>query len=132
LHAGGANFFTLAFPDPNRPLTRRLDRSGLTEFTSAAACFWMRAYLFVADHPYFCRTDGNGNFTLPQVPAGHYELVCWHPNWRERGHDRDPESALLSRLYFQAPVELVRQVEVTAGATVTASFALTTANFNKP
>jgi hypothetical protein len=132
LHAGDANFFTLAFPDSDQPLTRRLDRSGLTELTSAAGYFWTRGYLFVADHPYYCCTGGNGNFTLPQVPAGHYELVCWHPNWRERTHDRDPESALISRLFFQAPVELVRQVEVTAGATVTASITLTTADFNKP
>jgi hypothetical protein len=129
LHAGGANFFTLAFPDPDQPLTRRLDRPGLTELSSAAGCFWMRAYLFIADHPYYCRTDSQGNFTLPQVPAGHYELICWHPNWRKQGHDRDPESALISRLYFQAPVELERQVEVSAGATETVSFTLTAAAF---
>jgi hypothetical protein len=70
--------------------------------------------LFVADHPYFCRTDFEGRFTLEQVPEGRYELVCWHPNWHERSHDRDPESALIQRLYFAEPLELVRQIEVPA------------------
>jgi hypothetical protein len=129
LHGGGANFFTLAFPDPDKPLARRLDRPGLVELSSAAGCFWMRGYLFVADHPYYCRTDSQGRFTLPQVPAGNYELVCWHPSWTEQGHDRDPESALICRLYFAPPVEIVRPVRVQAGAMQMVEFTLNEKSF---
>src|SRR5262249_7479941 len=66
LHAGGAAFFTLTFPDPDRPRTRRLDQPGVVELTSAAGYFWMRGYLFVDDHPYYVRTDTDGRFRLEQ------------------------------------------------------------------
>jgi hypothetical protein len=112
LHVGGANFFTLMFPDPDRPLSRPLKENGVVELTSAAAYYWMRAYLFVDDHPYYARTDSEGGFALEQVPPGRYELVCWMPNWQEARHERDPESGLITRLFFQPPVTLVETVEL--------------------
>lgn len=112
LHAGGAAFFTLAFPDPDRPRTRRLSAPGVVELTSAAGYFWMRGYLFVDDHPYYIRTDAEGRFRLTDVPPGRYEAVCWLPDWREERHERDPETSLVFRLFFRPPLEVVRPVEV--------------------
>jgi hypothetical protein len=112
LHVSGASFFTLMFPDPDRPLTRPLKENGVVELTSAAGYYWMRAYLFVDDHPYYARTDKEGRFSLEQVPPGQYEVVCWIPNWQEARHERDPETGLITRLFFQAPVTLVQKVEL--------------------
>jgi len=112
LHAGGAAFFTLAFPDPDRPRTRRLANRGLVELTSAAGHFWMRGYLFVDDHPYYVRSDAEGRFRLTNVPPGHYEVVCWRPDWREERHERDPESSLVTRLFFRPPLESARPIQV--------------------
>ena len=112
LHVGGANFFTLMFPDPDHPLFRPLKENGLVELTSAAGYYWMRAYLFVDDHPYYVRTDREGRFSLEQVPPGRYEVVCWIPNWQEARHERDPESGVITRLFFQPPVILVQKVEL--------------------
>lgn len=39
---------------------------------------WMRAYLHVFDHPFFVVTDGQGSFSIPDVPAGRYTLKAWH------------------------------------------------------
>ena len=100
------------FPDPDRPLTRSLNEKGVVELTSAAGYYWMRAYLFVDDHPYYARTDKEGRFSLEQVPPGKYELVCWMPNWLEARHERDPESGVITRLFFQPPVALVQKVEL--------------------
>jgi hypothetical protein len=100
------------FPDPNRPLARPLKENGVVELTSAAGYYWMRAYLFVDDHPYYARTDKEGRFSLNQVPPGRYEVVCWMPNWQEARHERDPESSLVTRLFFQPPVTLVQNVEL--------------------
>jgi len=114
LHAGGAAYFTLAFPDPDKPRRRRLDNKGVVELSSAAGRFWMHGYLFVDEHPYYTRTAADGRFQLTDVPPGRYEVVCWLPDWREERHERDPETSLVTRLYFREPWETVRPVEVQA------------------
>ena len=112
LHAGGATFFTLTFPEPDQPLSRPLCDKGWVELSSSAGWYWMRAHLFVAEHPYYTLTDGHGNFELSQVPPGHYQLVCWMPNWHEAAQTRDPESALVTRVTFHRPMELQQEVVV--------------------
>jgi hypothetical protein len=129
LRAGGAAFFTLAFPDPDDPLSRRLNENGVVELSSAAEYFWMRAYLFVDEHPYYCRTDAEGRFKLEQVPAGNYELVCWLPNWHEHSHDRDPETTRFSRWYFAAPLEMTQPVSVRSGVTCNIGYSVSAGAF---
>src|SRR5208282_2597082 len=90
--------------------------------TSGLDYFWMRAYLFVDNHPYYVRTDAEGRFTLRQVPPGHYQVVCWMPNWLEDHHERDPESALVARLVFRPPVEWTQEAIVGKGASCSVSF----------
>jgi len=122
LHLNGAAFFTFAFPDPDQPLRRKLTQAGHIECSSAAGYFWMRAHLFVDDHPYYTRTDSHGDFVLEQVPPGTYELACWLPNWIEQGRDRDPETALTLRLRFRPPITLTQRVTVPANGVVDFTF----------
>lgn len=110
LQARGAAFFSLAFPDANDPCSRRLDRRGLVELTSGCGHFWMRGWLFVDDHPYYTHTDAKGRFTLPNVPPGQYELICWLPNWREAARELDAETTQICRLTFRPPVEIAQSV----------------------
>jgi hypothetical protein len=115
LHASGAAFFTLAFPDPDDPCARRLTTNGVVELTSAAGHYPMRGYLFVDEHPYYTRTDAQGRFVLEQVPPGRYEVVCWMANWIEARHERDPETNIVTRLFFRPPLEHIQTVTVPAG-----------------
>ena len=39
---------------------------------------WMRAYVFVMDHPYFATTDAQGRFRIEGLSAGEYTLEAWH------------------------------------------------------
>ena len=39
---------------------------------------WETAYVSIFDHPYFAVTDGNGNFSIPDVPSGNYTLEVIH------------------------------------------------------
>jgi hypothetical protein len=131
LHAGGVEYFSLTFPAPGQPRERTLNRCGLVELSSGIGYFWMRAYLFVDDHPYYARTDRLGNFTLTGVPPGNYELVCWLPSWREARHDRDPESRLISRLTFQPATELRRALTLGSRETRQAPFSFSLSQFSR-
>jgi hypothetical protein len=129
LHADGAEFFTLAFPDPDQPLSRRLRQRGLVELSSAAGYCWMRAYLFVDNHPYYSRTDAQGRFVLERVPAGNYEVVCWVPNWKKARHEREPETALIIRLFYQPPMERTQAVALRARENREVNFAVAAKEF---
>jgi hypothetical protein len=131
LQARGAAFFALAFPDPGEPCTRRLTRPGVVELSSPAGYYWMRAYLFVADHPYYTRTDAAGRFTLPRVPPGEYEAVCWLPDWRTAGRELDGDTGQVSRLTFRPPAEVARPFRVTAGRSAEVSFAVSQSAFGR-
>jgi hypothetical protein len=131
LHAGGAAFFTLPFLETDRSSCRRLDDGGVVELMSGAGSYWMRAYLFVADHPYFTRTDAEGRFVLAEVPTGQYEVVCWMPNWRKARHERDSESGVICRLFFEAPVERTRQIILASQETREVDFSLSIADFER-
>ena len=39
---------------------------------------WMLAYHLVLDHPYAALTDGNGAFSIPDLPPGKHVFVVWH------------------------------------------------------
>ena len=39
---------------------------------------WMRAWVVVADHPFFVVTGPQGEFVLENVPPGKYTLKVWH------------------------------------------------------
>lgn len=38
---------------------------------------WMRAWVVVADHPFYALTNDAGEFQLPSVPPGKYTLQIW-------------------------------------------------------
>jgi plastocyanin len=39
---------------------------------------WMRAWVVVAEHPFYTLTNDKGEFTLDNVPPGAYTLQIWH------------------------------------------------------
>ncbi len=129
LRARGAAYFTLPFPDPDKPLRRTLAAIGLVELTSGAGYYWAAAELFVDDHPYYAVTDRDGRFTLPGVPPGSYELVCRVRNWHTAGNDRDPETGLIARLRYAAPVEKRSPVTLAPKQAAEHSFTFTLADF---
>jgi hypothetical protein len=131
LHAGGAAFFSLAFPDPDSNRLRRLNEAGVVELTSAAGFFHMRAYLFVGEHPYFTRTSAEGHFEIGVVPPGNYEVVCWLPNWAEERREREPETGVVCRLYFRPPAERARRVLLRPGSREEVNHSLSADDFDR-
>ena len=115
LRGRGAAFFSLTFPDPECASSRPFETPGRVELSSGAGFYWASADLFVADHPYYTLTDRDGRFTLTRVPEGAVELVVWMPGWAAARHDRDPESGLITRMSYAAPIERTRPVTTERG-----------------
>ena len=42
---------------------------------------WMRAFVFVFDHPYFAVTSQTGTFALSALPPGTYTIEAWHEHY---------------------------------------------------
>ncbi len=40
---------------------------------------FMQSWFYVVTNPYYSLSDQEGTFVIDQVPAGHYELLAWHP-----------------------------------------------------
>ena len=76
----------------------------IIELFDDARRYWTRAYILVCNHPYAAITDAQGRFHWPAVPPGEWELVVWHPSWTVRRQERDPESTLVVRQFFTAPL----------------------------
>lgn len=112
LRARGAAFFTLAFPEPDRPRRRKLDTPGVVEFTSTTGDFWNVVDVIVCEHPYYTATDDRGRFELANVPPGEYQLSARVRRWEVTGRDRDPETGKLVRLMFAPPRVFVQKVTV--------------------
>jgi len=45
---------------------------------------WMAAYVGVMTHPYFSVSDGEGTFTIANVPAGSYTIKSWHERFGQQ------------------------------------------------
>jgi plastocyanin len=43
---------------------------------------WMLGYIFVAETPYFAKTDASGAAALKDLVPGEFELRVWHPDQR--------------------------------------------------
>ncbi|MCB1914823.1 MAG: hypothetical protein KDG52_03775 [Rhodocyclaceae bacterium] len=52
---------------------------------------WMIAYVYVANSPYYAKTDASGTATLTRLPSGHYRVRVWHPRLAG-GEDETTES----------------------------------------
>jgi plastocyanin len=79
----------------------RFDRPGVVRVFCEIHAH-MNAYILVFAHRYFATTDDAGRYRIPGVPPGRYRLVLWHD-----GRERE-----------------VREVEVPAGGTAEADFAV--------
>ena len=64
---------------------------------------WMKSYVHVIEHPYYAVTDENGSFTIPDVPAGKYELKVWHETLDERTQEVKVSADGQAEVNFEFP-----------------------------
>jgi hypothetical protein len=124
VQARGSAFFTLTLPHADRIRSRTLASPGLVELASAAGHFWMRGHLFVDHHPYYTCSDAHGRFSLELVPAGEYDVVAWHPNWRITREERNPDSFRIQKVAFASPLVTVAKARIETGKRITVELPL--------
>jgi len=93
--------FNLAQPTKGMKTPKKLEKTGPVHLKCDVHS-WMSAWVFVAGHPYYAVTGGDGSFSLGDVPAGTYKAHAWHPKYGEKTAD----------------------VTVAAGGSATASFTM--------
>jgi len=74
----GSTVFNLALPLKGQKVRKPLRLPGLIDVKCDAGHTWMRAYILVAENPYFAVSDDAGKFQIEDVPAGKYKLKAWH------------------------------------------------------
>ncbi len=55
-----------------------LNAPGLIRVRSKSGHDWMQAFILVVPHRGFAVSNAKGEFALPRLPAGKYDLVLWH------------------------------------------------------
>lgn len=71
--------FNLSLPFRGQKLevTHRIKEAGLLQ-VNCDTHNWMRAYIYLFDHPFFAVTDEHGSFTIADIPPGRYRVKAWH------------------------------------------------------
>jgi hypothetical protein len=67
---------------------------------------YMESWAMAVNNPYYALTDGDGKFSIENIPPGTYELVVWHPQTGP-GTTKTvvvrPDGKLVERLSLRAP-----------------------------
>ncbi|MGQ4808368.1 hypothetical protein NKDENANG_01750 [Candidatus Entotheonellaceae bacterium PAL068K] len=75
-YLGRRTVFNVAMPSQDIRIKKQLRRPGLVR-VECDAHGWMRAWIYVADNPYYAISTPDGMFTITDVPPGNYTLVAW-------------------------------------------------------
>ena len=76
-YEGKSSLFNLAQPTKGQVTERQLKHEGVVRLKCDVHP-WMSAYVIVVDNPYVTLSDGNGGFSIGDVPPGEYSLTLWH------------------------------------------------------
>jgi uncharacterized membrane protein/plastocyanin len=70
--------FNVAMPKKNQRETKVFEKPEMFLQAKCSVHPWMGAYVAVMDHPFYAISNEKGEFSLPKLPAGTYEIEAWH------------------------------------------------------
>lgn len=78
-YLGDRTVFNLSLPFKNTILdaTPRIRQPGMMKVVCDTHA-WMLGFVHVFDHSFFAVTNEQGEFSIPDLPAGNYVLKAWH------------------------------------------------------
>ena len=74
--------YNLALPRKDQVITKLVKAAG-QHGVKCDAHSWMRAYIYVSEHPYVAVTDTSGSFEIKDLPPGKYKVKIWHEGFAE-------------------------------------------------
>jgi plastocyanin len=72
-----ATVHNVSLPRNGRRIRRTFAEPGLVR-VECDAHSWMKAWVYVADSPYYAMTGKDGRFVIRDLPPGSYTLAAWH------------------------------------------------------
>jgi plastocyanin len=118
--SGSQTLFNIAQPVKGSPSkTPALDKPGMIFLTCEAGHPWMNAFVFVADNPYVAVTKDDGDFVIPNVPAGTYHIKMWHEGVTLKSNDKKRQ-----KYEYEDPYETTKEIVVTANGEAVVNFDL--------
>jgi Carboxypeptidase regulatory-like domain len=65
--------------------TKKFDKAEMTPFKVKCDVHgWMKSYMAVMPHPFYAVSQGNGSFTISNLPPGQYTVVAWHEKYGQQ------------------------------------------------
>jgi plastocyanin len=65
--------------------TKKFDKAEITPFKVKCDVHgWMKSYMAVMPHPFYSVSQGNGTFTIANLPPGQYTVVAWHEKYGQQ------------------------------------------------
>jgi plastocyanin len=77
VYQGDADLFNVAQPVQGQTNKHRIEKAGFV-YAECDVHGWMRGHIAVVDNPYFAITDGEGRFSIDDLPPGSYTVQIWH------------------------------------------------------
>jgi plastocyanin len=71
-----STIYNVSLPKGGRKIRRQLGESGMVR-VDCDSHPWMRAWIFVAQSPYYALTGPDGHFVIKDLPPGSYTLKAW-------------------------------------------------------
>jgi hypothetical protein len=76
--SNGETLFNTAQPLKGMKSSALLAKPGLIHVGCDAGHTWMSAWVYAFEHPYYAMTGADGQFEIPGLAPGPYELGFWH------------------------------------------------------
>ena len=70
--------FNIPMPKKDQRVTMIFDKTEIFMQSKCSVHPWMGAYIAVIDHPFFSITNDKGEYSIKNLPVGHYTMEVWH------------------------------------------------------
>ncbi len=116
---GNDTLFNIAQPVQGQVNERLIEDVGVIDI-ECAVHGWMQASVLVVDNPYYAVTNENGQFSIPDLPAGTYQVKIWHKYLGEEINEitvtSGTETALDMDLAHLLPAPITANPDIENGA----------------